>query len=195
MMDDYKVKPRSTKNIEEVALAWRDALDVTNEWAPDVVRLVESQVPRLIPTFSLIVRADLDMGDAEAYTEFDPPHIAVRESVYYLAKRRDGRSRMTFAHELGHLVMHPGIAKLRREYAKIVHEIKPYESAEWQAKKFGSLFLMPGHIVVEFTSASQMAECCQVSLQAAEIRFGEINHNKPKAIAACVRDAVTDLSK
>jgi Zn-dependent peptidase ImmA (M78 family) len=135
------------------------------------------------------------MGDAEAYTEFDPPHIAVRDSVYRLASRRDGRSRMTFAHELGHLVMHPGIVKLRNEHAKVIQEIKPYESAEWQAKKFGSLFLMPRHIAIDFTSARQMAECCQVSLQAAEIRFDELKINKPKAIPDCVKDIVADLTK
>jgi hypothetical protein len=195
MMDDYKVTPRSAKNIEEITLAWRDALNVQNDWAPDIVRLIESQVPRLVSTFALLVRPDPEMGDAEAYTEFDPPHIAVRDSVYHLARKRDGRSRMTFAHELGHLVMHPGIVKMRSEHAKIIQEIKPYESAEWQAKKFGSLFLMPRHIAMDFTSARQMAECCQVSLQAAEIRFGEITTNRPKAIADCVKNAVTDLIK
>ena len=39
----------------------------------------------------------------EGYTEFDPPQIAVSESVYKLARRFDGRARMTLAHELGHL--------------------------------------------------------------------------------------------
>jgi hypothetical protein len=32
-------------------------------------------------------------------------------------------------------------------------------------------------------------------LQAAEIRFGEVNNDRPKAIAACVEKAVTDLTK
>jgi Zn-dependent peptidase ImmA (M78 family) len=196
MMDDYKVTPRSAKDIEAVALAWRDALDVPNEWAPNMVRIIECQLPRLIPTFALVVRADLEMGDAEAYTEFNPPHIAVRDSIYRLASQRDGRSRMTFAHELGHLVMHPGIAKLRTEGSHAIREIKPYESAEWQAKKFASLFLMPKHIIIEFNSPRQLSECCQVSFQAAEIRFGEVSElHRIKSLANCVSSTISDLVK
>jgi hypothetical protein len=58
MTDDYRVTPRSAKHIEEIALAWRDALNVQNAGAPDMVRLVESQLPQIIPTFSLIARPD-----------------------------------------------------------------------------------------------------------------------------------------
>jgi hypothetical protein len=196
MIDDYKVTPRSAKDIEAVALAWRDALGVPNEWAPDMVRIVECQLPRLIPAFALIVRADAEMGDAEAYAEFNPPHIAVRDSVYRLALRHDGRSRMTFAHELGHLVMHPGAAKLRTESGHAIRELKAYESAEWQAKKFASLFLMPRHIAIEFNSARQLSECCKVSVQAAEIRFGEIvGLKRAKPLASCVTSAIADLIK
>jgi Zn-dependent peptidase ImmA (M78 family) len=189
-MDDYKVRPRSAKAIEEITLAWRDTLGVPNDWAPDIVRLLESKLPNLISTFGLIVRTDAEMGEAEAYTEFNPPHIAVRESVYHLARKGDGRSRMTFAHELGHLVMHPGATKLRGE-ARLENgpKIKPYESAEWQANKFASLFLMPRHIAMQFTSPSQLAECCQTSAQAAAIRFGELDQ-KSKPLPICVREII-----
>jgi Zn-dependent peptidase ImmA (M78 family) len=196
MIDDFKVTPRSAKDIEAVALAWRDTLGVPNEWAPDMVRIVECELPRLIPAFALLVRADAEMGDAEAYAEFNPPHIAVRDSVYRLASQHDGRGRMTFAHELGHLVMHPGAAKLRTEGGHVVRELKAYESAEWQAKKFASLFLMPKHIAIEFNSARQMSECCKVSLQAAQIRFSEVELAKrAKPLASCVVATITDLSK
>jgi hypothetical protein len=73
--------------------------------------------------------------------------------------------------------------------------MRPYESAEWQARKFGSLFLMPSHIVIDFTSAREIAECCRVSIQAAEIRFSEVKTIRPKVIAACVQNAVTELTK
>jgi IrrE N-terminal-like domain len=197
MMDDYRVSPRSAKDIAATTLAWRDALGISHDWAPDVVRLLESEVPKLVREFALVVRPDEEMADIEAYTEFNPPHIAVRDSVYYLARKRDGRCRMTFVHELGHLVMHPGIAKLRTEgAAKTIKEIRPYESAEWQAKKFASLFLMPEHIVVQFENAHQIAECCQVSAQAAQIRFDEIRHLlASKPLATCVQDTIKDLTK
>lgn len=154
-------------------------------------------MPKLVKQFALVVRPDEEMADIEAYTEFDPPHIAVRDSVYYLARKRDGRCRMTFAHELGHLVMHPGIAKLRTESAaRTVKDIRFFESAEWQAKKFASLFLMPEHIVVEFGNAHQIAECCQVSTQAALIRFNEIKHLRAaKPLATCVQETINDLTE
>src|SRR5687768_693091 len=105
MMDDLRVRPRSAKEIEQVSLDWRHTLGIADTWAPDMVRLLESELPRVLGGgFALVVRDDCQMEDAEAYTEFNPAHIAVKSSVYHLARKFDGRSRMTLAHELGHLV-------------------------------------------------------------------------------------------
>jgi Zn-dependent peptidase ImmA (M78 family) len=192
MNDDYKVSPRSTQNIAATALAWRDALGAADQWAPDLISLLELSLPKIIKTFALVVRADSEMGDAEAYTEFDPPHITVRGTVYALAQRHDGRSRMTCAHELGHLVMHPGAVKLRSEnIKKIAQTIRIFEGAEWQARKFASLFLIPDHIAVQFDSATQMAECCKVSAQAAQIRFNETALlRKKKQVPECIQQTI-----
>jgi Zn-dependent peptidase ImmA (M78 family) len=196
MTDDVKVSPRSTKDIEALTLAWRDALGVPNEWAPNMLRLLEIELPRLpkLGQFALITRSDLEMGNAEAYTQFNPPHIVVRTSVYQSARKCDGRSRMTLAHELGHLVMHPGASKLRTDFPELSRtKIKPYEWAEWQANKFASLFLMPLHVIREFTSASQLSECCQVSLQAAQIRFSEVT--RASQLPDCIARVIDDLTK
>lgn len=124
-----------------------------------------------------------------------PPHIAVRGSVYALAHRQDGRSRMTFAHELGHLVMHPGAAKLRSESTrKLTTPIRIFESAEWQARKFAALFLIPDHIAIQFSSAEQLADCCKVSNQAAQIRFKETAPlRNTKALPECVQQTIDAL--
>ncbi|SRR5260221_5178749 len=194
MADDFKVKPRSTQDIGALALAWRDALGVPDAWSPNVVRLLEIEVPKLVPEFALVVRPDGEMDDAEAYTEFNPPHIAVRGSVYQMALHEDGRSRMTFAHELGHLVMHPGAVKLRSAAALAETQIKYFESAEWQARKFAALFLVPDHIALQFDSANQLATSCHVSLQAAQIRFNEMAPmRKPKLLAASVSETIGAL--
>jgi Zn-dependent peptidase ImmA (M78 family) len=194
MMDDFKVPPRSAKDIEALTLAWRDALGSPNEWAPNMLRLLEIELPKLpkLGQFALISRSDLEMGDAEAYTQFNPPHIVVRNSVYQLARKGFGRSRMTLAHELGHLVMHPGASKLRTDFPSATNHLKFFESAEWQANKFASLFLMPLHIVREFQNASQLSENCQVSLQAAQIRMSEL-HLK-KHLPDCIVKAIDDLA-
>lgn len=193
MNEDFLVPSKSAKEIEAKTLAWRDAFDVSNAWAPDVIDLFEKKLPRLFPTYALTVRSDEEMlaiGDAEAYTEFNPPLIAVRNSVYLLAGRNDGRARMTFAHEFGHLVLHPGAAKLRIEGGNQPTEgLRPFESAEWQARKFGAYFLLPTHIVRQFGSPREMAEACHVSLQAAEIRFKEVGHIQ-RPTAQCVSELV-----
>ena len=135
------------------------------------------------------------IGDAEAYTEFNPPLIAVRDSIYWLASRNDGRARMTFAHEFGHLVLHPGAAKLRIEYGnQPVKQIKPFQSAEWQARKFAAYFLLPTHVVREFGTPRELSEACHVSFQAAEIRFSETGHsqkNTPQCVSELM-EAVTN---
>ena len=35
MIEDFLVPPKSAKDIEQKALAWRDAFDVPNAWAPE----------------------------------------------------------------------------------------------------------------------------------------------------------------
>jgi len=161
-----------------------------------MVQLLEIELPKLpkLGQFALLTRSDLEMGDAEAYTQFNPPHIVVRNSIYQLARKANGRSRMTLAHELGHLVMHPGASKLRSEWSRPDNDLKPYESAEWQANKFASLFLMPSHIAREFVSPSHLAESCKVSYQAAQIRFGELTHVE-KPLPECIVQTIERLNQ
>jgi Zn-dependent peptidase ImmA (M78 family) len=196
MTEDFIVEPRSTKKIEQIALAWRSTLGAPNEWAPNMIDLIENRIPPLFRTFALVVREDSDLGEAEAFTEFSPPQIVVQNTVYLKAARGDGRSRMTLAHELGHLVMHAGIQSNARMIVgnKPAPTSKLYRSAEWQARKFASLFLMPTHVVKEFTSHRQLAECCLVSQQAALIRWSEVNPAIIKRIPDCVAEAVEKLS-
>jgi hypothetical protein len=189
MKDDYKVQRRSAKDIEAVTLAWRDTLGIENAWAPDMVRLLENKLPLLFKNFSLGVKPASEMGEAEAYTEFNPPEIVVSQPVYDLARKQHGRSRMTLAHELGHLVMHPGAVKFRTEFLTKPTEFNYSESAEWQARKFASLFLMPTHVIREFASVAQIVECCKVSRSAAEVRFLELGLGQ-KPLPDCVRDVL-----
>ena len=103
---------------------------------------------------------------------------------------------MTFAHELGHLVMHPGAVKLRSETPPLTKPIaKFYESAEWQARKFAALFLVPDHVAIQFASAQQLAECCKVSAQAAQIRFNETAPlRKQKSLPDSIRQTLAQLN-
>jgi Zn-dependent peptidase ImmA (M78 family) len=198
MNDDFLVPPKSAKEIETKALDWRHALGVDDVWSPDVIDLFENKLPKVFPSYTLAVRSDQEMialDDAEAYTAFNPPVIAVRNSVYILASQFDGRARMTFAHEFGHLVLHPGAAKLRAETAsELLKRPKPFVSAEWQARKFAAYFLLPEHVVRQFSTPRDLAEACHVSFQAAEIRFQEVGHVR-RLTPQCVTDLIRDVNK
>jgi Zn-dependent peptidase ImmA (M78 family) len=102
---------------------------------------------------------------------------------------------MTLAHELGHLVMHPGASKMRMiDGNRTPAELKPFQSTEWQARKFGAHFLLPTHIVTQFATPSDLAEGCCVSFQAATIRFSEVGHIPPDAPIECVEDLIAKYS-
>jgi Zn-dependent peptidase ImmA (M78 family) len=197
MNEDTKVPGRSIKKVESLAAAWRETLGVLNDWKIDIVRLVENKLPQIIPQFALVIKPDSEMGDAEAFTEFDPPRIVARETVYRKALRGEARSRMTFAHELGHLVMHAGVvAKPRMAAGNEKLSIKPYESAEWQARKFAAFFLMPTHIVMDFATVHDVMEHCGVSELAARIRFAETKSNRiSKPLPDCVRELIEKIDR
>jgi Zn-dependent peptidase ImmA (M78 family) len=102
---------------------------------------------------------------------------------------------MTFAHELGHLVMHPGAVKLRSEGTRrSTTPIRIFESAEWQARKFAAQFLVPDHVAIQFGSARELAECCKISDQAAQIRFNETAPLRAaKPLPDCVQQTIDAL--
>jgi len=188
MTDDVYVDALSARQIETRALAWRDFFEIANQWVPDVVRLLEHQLSEVFPLFSLVVCPDNAIPDAEGYTQFEPPQIVLRESVYIGALQGNPRSRMTVAHELGHLLLHKGVAKARSTATFDSRKNKPFNSAEWQARKFAAYFLMPEHLVREFGSAEELAAGCRVSLQSARIRLDEVGHIKPKPIPDIVKE-------
>lgn len=176
--DDVYVDALSRRDIEERALAWRTALGISTCWQPDLLDILEFKLPRKWPDFSVVVRENSEMVDLEAYTQFQPPQIVFRNSSYQGLRNRVPRSRWTAAHELGHLVLHEAICKARSVEALSPSRIwKPYNSAEWQANTFASHFLMPEHVVSEFSSPEEISENCNVSLQAAVIRFQQITRD------------------
>jgi Zn-dependent peptidase ImmA (M78 family) len=190
MTDDAFVDGLSARAIEERTLAWREAFGVGDQWVPDMLTIMEHQLPSFLPDFAFVVRDDERMADAEAYTQFRPPRIVVRESVYQLASEHEGRARMTLAHELGHFVLHKGLGKARGPLSEGSRISKPFNSAEWQARKFAAYFLLPEQVVRQFSSAAELSEGCRVSLQAASIRFTEIIRPAAKQLPDCVAERI-----
>lgn len=125
----------------------------------------------------LVERPDADMPDEEGYADFTTKEIVFRQSVLAGARRGHHRYRMTVAHEMGHVVLEHEHGRLRR----MQHGNKEFkfgrkqESAEWQARYFAAVLLMPREVVKGCATASELSSKCEVSLQAAEIRFDEVN--------------------
>lgn len=113
--------------------------------------------------------------------KFDPAQseILLSECTYFGLKMDKPRARFTFAHELGHAVMHGDFLKSglegrvpRRLYKRTT--LPAYLDPEWQANRFAGGFLMPdpimGKCVREGWSDAKIARYFNVSLQAAQIR-------------------------
>jgi hypothetical protein len=188
-MTDIYVQGMSRQNIEEIALAWREALSVESSWAPELSAILERKLPTLWPDFSLIVRPDTEMVGVEGYTTFSPPMIVLPDTGYQDLVRQRHRARWTAAHELGHLFLHEATTK-HRDTDPVVNKTidRAYNSAEWQANRFASEFLMPEHVVSQFESAEELSRNCGVSLQAATRRFGEIRPEPGRPLPSTVTE-------
>jgi Zn-dependent peptidase ImmA (M78 family) len=177
MQDDFYAKPLKNASIEELAETWRLALGIAEStlWVP-VVQIVENIIPLILDGYAMVVEKPSRLDTVEAYTEFSPPKIVVRENVYLSALARDGRARWTFAHELGHLMMHDTAVPVSRapvEYRKMAN-LPAYASTEKQADKFAAAFLMPKSVACGFNCPVALSAACGVSRQAAAIRLDNL---------------------
>jgi Zn-dependent peptidase ImmA (M78 family) len=185
MSHDYCVPAKSRIDIELTAAAWRQALGVPMDCqSPDMIGLLENEIPKLFGHFALIVKEDCQMHGAEGFTEFEPPKIVLAESTYLSASEYGGRGRWTAAHELGHLVQHESAVPLDRAPSRYsrMKELPHYASAEWQANAFAAAFLMPEWLVRDFTIASEIVDFFSVSRKAAEIRLEELKITEKRVL-------------
>jgi len=158
-----KVRPRSKKNIQEVAQSLRDALRITSCKLP-VMNMYEAL--HHIDDLDLEVVEDRQLPSDEAVTYPDLKIIQVRESIYDAAYEGDQRSRFTLAHELGHYFLHRNQPP---SYARSSGDYKIYFDCEWQADRFASELLIDRRRFSGDWSVEDIMEIFQVSQPAAEI--------------------------
>ncbi|WP_292195860.1 ImmA/IrrE family metallo-endopeptidase [Mesorhizobium sp.] len=196
MSHDYCVPPKRRTEIEILAAAWREALRIpTTCQAPDMIGVLENEMPRLFGDFALVVKDDYQMDGAEGYTEFDPPCVVLSATSYQSAANFEGRGRWTAAHELGHLVLHKSAVPLDRapiRYSKM-KELPAFASAEWQANAFAAAFLMPEALVRDFFEISEIMTFFAVSRSAAENRVKNLGLSEQRPIPPQVRAAISNL--
>lgn len=150
MSNDYKASPLSDQQIEEIADHSRKYFCIPTDAVPDMVELLnrsELQTRYGIKPLSLklVPQGHLQGDEARTLATSNKIEIQIETPVFEKAKSRDGRSRMTLAHELGHAVLHEKSVPLARPIVETKRPdyIRSYESAEHQAKYFASAFLMP----------------------------------------------------
>jgi hypothetical protein len=192
MSTDYRVKGRSNSECRELAKKLRSFYSA-NHTRVDVIACLRSRfiwTERGIQELNFQVRPDVEMGADDAVTSYGKGivTIAVKQSVYDNAFVGDGRARHTLAHELGHGVMHSGVQvqMSRRAGAAgnlIPKWLKPFESAEHQAKVFAAAFLIDDTIASTLEGPEEIAIQFGVSLDSARIYFNEIieSRNREKS--------------
>lgn len=190
---DLLVKSRTSQEIQQRALEWRETLGVSNAQAPDIAWALEAILPRALPSFSLLPVRQQDLGEAHGRTSYDPPAIFVEQHLYKAACEGDPFGRYVLAHELGHLDQHellPRDRSVQHEYANAPLEM----SSEWQADEFAYHFLCPREIVRLHSSYLEVMEFCLVGEAMARRAFKEyVTFENPRAIAPAIQALLDTL--
>lgn len=192
----------SDAQIEIYSLKLRRLLKIGDEETSfDFLKIVENDLGKALRGFSLRVARMEEMPEtgADAYTDFYPPTIILREDIYEGVYRHEHRSRFTLAHELGHLALHWGLprARLAPKPSKYIdHSITrstrvmtdEEKRIENEAHRFAGAFLMPRSIVIQHRlTPHKLATRCNVSLEAASKRIQSILHEDDKFDADGIR--------
>lgn len=165
-MPEFRVAlPMVREQIEEAAWSARAACGLAPFDRAPMARILEFVLPELIPTFELRVIETQKLGQAEAITDASRPIITFGAATYTGLCKDQARSRMTAAHELGHLLLHTGqtgFAFLKKRH--------PSFDPERQADIFAAAFLMPECAFRRMKSIREAMRTFGVSKDAATCR-------------------------
>lgn len=165
-MSEYRVEPKSRKDLRFLANQVRNALGLKDIlWIP-IVRILDV-LSEVIEDFNYeIVPDDKLPKNVHGETDIRTGHIKIKESVYNRACDGEGRDRMTIAHEIGHyFTLCFCEFNLQRNYEKT--KVPPYCDPEWQAKCFAGEFMVGSHLI-DGMSTLEIVEECGVSYDAAD---------------------------
>jgi Zn-dependent peptidase ImmA (M78 family) len=178
--EDYIVKRRSREEIEAVAeaLTRRHGILGPPVRIVEVLRVEMRSETSLLGGWRLVELSLSEMPHDEGRADFAQKRLEFRQGTLGNAERGSHRDKMTVAHEMGHVLLDHkdgGILHRVQQGNKKLGFGRQEESAEWQAQYFASAFLMPRDVVKRCSNATEVSLQCRVSLQAAQIRFDEIN--------------------
>jgi hypothetical protein len=190
MTDDYRVKSRSDQHVRELAKKARAFFGVADHVYVDVLECLERGTIWTVrgeQRLNFQVRPDAEMGSADGSTIYakNVVTIAVKESVREAAFMGVGRARNTVTHELGHGVMHDCAQMFRRADGNVMPKwLRPFESAEHQAKVFAPAFLINDAIARPLSSAVEISVAFGVSLESANIYYEQLTESLERAMNA-----------
>lgn len=164
----YEVPPKRRRDLITTAEELRAGLRIDTPYFP-ILEVIEFGLPSIWPEFTFSLGEMDEMGDDHGLTFPDDHEIRLRADVYEGVREGKGRDRFTLAHELGHLLLHSGVAMARNMRA--ASEVPPYRSSEWQANSFAGALLVPISAAKQARTAQSVAELCGVTLQAAEVQL------------------------
>jgi len=169
--ESFVVPPLSRRDIRQYADRIRQRLLISEPYFP-IVEVIELVLPNVIAGFVFDVCDEAEMSErfgrgCHGMTFPDEKVMHIREDIYQRARRGEGRDRLTMAHELAHLLLHPGQRFARRAS----QATKPYAQSEWQANCFAGELLMSYRHMARCKSPYEMAELFGVSTIAAETQW------------------------
>lgn len=173
MADKIKYpNPYSLAAIESRANGLRRLLGFENETYFNIADAAENRLSRKLPNFFVQVLTHKEMSKIEAYTEYEPARISIREDFYEGACRDDVRSRFALAHEFGHLSLHWGYPRPRAPVGYVGPRQKAERRVEKEANIFAGMFLMPTEVAMRLQNDRlALARTCRVSEEAAAHRL------------------------
>lgn len=164
----YRVAPLKISDIRNTADEIRGFLQIKSSRL-DIVSVYDFALPEAGIVVDICTTDQL--GEKHGETFPDAGVIRIRDDVYEGAWNNQGRDRFTLAHELGHLVLHSGVA-LARGPGSGNHKL--YEDSEWQADTFAAELLMPVKFIWANDSEYDLVERFGVSYDAARVRLAKL---------------------
>lgn len=188
---------KSDEGIEALALHYLTLANMQDDIPVDILRAIQKlSTLQKLPTSGLdIIRLPAsEMPNEEAYADFNPPRIVASDEFFHVTLFNTPRLRATFGHELGHIVMHKGVAKARSILpAAPPHYMTDENNSERQADIYSDCFLMPRSMVERFGNPVLLAEYAMVPLINAVRRFEWVQLNKSRILPISIREQIEEL--
>lgn len=168
--ESYTVPPRSRQELREAANQVRDLMKekfgLDQPYFP-IVQYLDCILPKILEDYRLEVLEKDQMGSNHGLTLIHEPVIQIRQDVFRGAYQGNGRDRQTFAHELGHFLLHRSHGLARN----LGTPVEAFRSSEWQANAFGGELLVSARYIHLCDSPQEASLRFGVSLEAAQYQW------------------------